>query len=186
MLIIITQSSRVSSGKEHIIIPACYFNSFHVIQVRDTFKMLSVLWKVKTNLRSNIIHNYLSAGLVYAAEDDQVDFTALEHVTLKLGINPTFKVFYHFRALRWFHNGIPLTSGARVATNEDRTELSISNLSNTDIGVYEARFTGLLLQPYSKRCEDDVLDLLGHYPVLKPAVFHLSTGQEGAFKKHSN
>ena len=41
--------------------------------------------------------------------------------------------------------------------------------------MYEARFDGLLIHPYSRYCEEAVLDLLRHYPVLKPAVFHVGT-----------
>ena len=49
------------------------------------------------------------------------------------------------------------------------------NSTVADSGVYEARFDGLLIHPYSRICEEAVLDLLRHYPVLKPAVFHVGT-----------
>ena len=49
------------------------------------------------------------------------------------------------------------------------------NSTVADSGVYEARFDGLLIHLYSRICEEAVLDLLRHYPVLKPAVFYVGT-----------
>ena len=44
-----------------------------------------------------------------------------------------------------------------------------------DSGVYVARYDGLLIQPYSRFCEEAVLELLRHFPILKPAVFYVGT-----------
>ncbi len=116
---------------------------------------------------------------MYPAGVDHFYFSVHENITLNVVVNPISKVFYNFRTLTWFHNGNQLHHGERVAISEDHTELAIYDTSETDSGVYEARFTGLIIQPYSRSCEAGVLDLLAHYPVLKAAVFHLTTGQEG-------
>ncbi len=118
-------------------------------------------------------------GLVYPAGVDHSYFSVHESITLNVVVNPISKVFYNFRTLTWFRNGNQLHSGRRVSIREDHTELAIYDTSETDSGVYEARFTGLVIQPYSRSCEAGILDLLAHYPVLKAAVFHLTTGQEG-------
>ena len=55
------------------------------------------------------------------------------------------------------------------------------NSTVADSGVYEARFDGLLIHPYSRFCEEAVLDLLRHYPVLKPAIFCVGTTSTGEY-----
>ena len=84
-------------------------------------------------------------------------------------------IHYNFRALTWYHNGNKLTPGGRITLSSDNTTLTVINSTVADSGVYEARFDGLLIHPYSRFCEEAVLDLLRHYPVLKPAVFHVGT-----------
>ena len=85
------------------------------------------------------------------------------------------KLHYYFRALTWYHNGNKLTPGGRITLSSDNTALTVINSTAADSGVYEARFDGLLIHPYSRFCEEAVLDLLRHYPVLKPAVFYVGT-----------
>ena len=77
-------------------------------------------------------------------------------------------VRYFFRALTWYHNGNKLTPGGRITLSSDNSTVA-------DSGVYEARFDGLLIHPYSRCCEEAGVDLLRHYPVLKPAVFHVGS-----------
>ncbi len=66
-----------------------------------------------------------------------------------------------------------------MVISENQMDLMIFGTTEDNEGVYEAKFTGLLVQPYSQTCEAAVLDLLIHYPVLKAAVFHLGSTQEG-------
>ena len=72
--------------------------------------------------------------------------------------------------------------------SSDNTTLTVINSTAADSGVYEARFDGLLVHPYSRICEKAVLDLLRHYPVLKPAVFYVGTTFTGehAEYRHRN
>ena len=84
----------------------------------------------------------------------------------------TVNLRYFFRALTWYHNGNKLTPGGRITLSSDNTTLTVINSTVADSGVYEVRFDGLLIHPYSRICEEAVLDLLRHYPVLKPAVFN--------------
>ena len=63
----------------------------------------------------------------------------------------------------------------RITLNSDNTTLTVINSTVAYSGVYEVRFDGLLIHLYSRYCEEAVLDLLRHYPVLKPAVFHVGT-----------
>ena len=109
-----------------------------------------------------------------------------QNITLQVGITDVYVQYYSntyynvnlrdfFRALTWYHNGNKLTPSGRITLNSDNTTLTVINSTAADSGVYEARFDGLLIHPYSRICEEAVLDLLRHYPVLKPAVFHVGT-----------
>ena len=97
-----------------------------------------------------------------------------QNITLQVGITDA-SVHYNFRALTWYHNGNKLTADGRITLNSGNTTLTVINSTAADSGVYEARFDGLLIHPYSRICEKAVLDLLRHYPVLKPAVFYVGT-----------
>ena len=133
--------------------------------------------------------------MLYIDGTSRVQLTPSQNITLKVGItdvyvqyysnrNHNVSIRYFFRALTWYHNGNKLTPGSRIALSSDNTTLTVINSTAADSGVYEAKFDGLLIHPYSRVCEIAVLDLLRHYPVLKPAVFYVgatSTG-EGRIK----
>ena len=67
----------------------------------------------------------------------------------------------------------------RIVITEFNKTLTIFNTTDDDSGVYEVKFTGLLVHPYSKKCEQDVLALLRHYPIAIPAHFYLHTSIPG-------
>ena len=97
-----------------------------------------------------------------------------QNITLQVGLTDA-GIRYFFRALTWYHNGNKLTPGGRITLSSDNTTLTVTNSTAADTGVYVVRFDGLLIHPYSRICEKAVLDLLRHYPVLKPAVFYVGT-----------
>jgi len=120
----------------------------------------------------------------------RVQFTPPHNVTLQVEFTTNasiydyiyqraFNVRYLFRALTWYHNGNKLMSNERITLSSDNTTLMVANSTLADGGVYEVRFDGLQIYPYSRRCEEAVLDLLRHYPVFKAAVFHLDTPSDG-------
>ena len=115
-----------------------------------------------------------------------------QNITMKVGITDVYVQYiqyyhhnvnlrYFFRGLTWYHNDQKLYPGGRIILNSDNTTLTVINSTAADIGVYEARFDGLLIHPYSSSCEEAVLDLLRHYPVLKPAVFYVGTTSTGEY-----
>ena len=107
-----------------------------------------------------------------------------QNITLQVGITDA-SIRYYFRALTWYHNGNKLTPGGRITLSND-TALTVINSTAADSGVYVARFDGLLIHPYSRICEEAVLDLLRHCPVLKPAVFHVGTAGISAGEHSEN
>ena len=128
-----------------------------------------------------------NSDLLYVIGTSRVQHRPPESITLQVGVtdiyiqyryayrthNVSLRDFY--RALTWYHNGNKLTPGGRITLSSDNTTLTVINSTVADSGVYEARFDGLLIHPYSRICEKAVLDILRHYPVLKPAVFHVGT-----------
>ena len=106
---------------------------------------------------------------------------SMSSILLKLNTYPNVNLHYYFRALTWYHNGNKLTPGGRITLSSDNTTLTVINSTVADSGVYEARFDGLLIHLYSRVCKEAVLDLLRHYPVLKPAVFYVGTTSTGEY-----
>ena len=141
------------------------------------------LWQLKSIFSGKI---HLHPDLLYANGRSRVQPVLYQNITLKVGTTDVYVQYYSntyhnaslryfFRALTWYHNGNKLTPGGRITLNSDNTTLTVINSTVTDSGVYVARFDGLLIHPYSRSCEEAVLDLLRHYPVLKPAVFYVGT-----------
>ena len=141
----------------------------------------------------------LLVDLLYIDGESRVQHVLSQNITLKVGITDVYVQYYSnnyhnvnfryfFRALSWYHNGNKLTPSGRITLNSDNTALTVINSTVADSGVYEARFDGLLIHPYSRICEKAVLDLLRHYPVLKPAVFYVGTTFTGehAEYRHRN
>ena len=133
---------------------------------------------------------FLLVDLLYIDSTSRVQHTPPQNITLKVGITDVYvqyylntyhnvSLHYFFRALTWYHNGNKLTPGGRITLSSDNTTLTVINSTAADSGVYVARFDGLLIHPYSRSCEEAVLDLLRHYPVLKPAVFYVGTTSTG-------
>ena len=135
---------------------------------------------------------YIFVDLLYIDGTSRVQHTPSQNITLKVGTTDVYvqyysdtyynvSIRYYFRALTWYHNGNKLTPGGRITLNSDNTTLTVINSTAADSGVYEARFDGLLIHPYSRFCEEAVLDLLRHFPILKPAVFYVGTTSTGEY-----
>ena len=137
--------------------------------------------------------------LLYVIGTSRAQHRPPETITLQVGVTDVYIQYRYayrthnvslrdfFRALTWYHNGNKLTPGGRVTLSSDNTTLTVINSTAADSGVYEARFDGLLIHPYSRFCEEAVLDLLRHYPVLKPAVFYVgTTGTAGGEHSENN
>ena len=122
----------------------------------------------------------LSLGLLYPIGEDIVQYTPPENVTLKVGLTPS-PASYYFRLLTWYHDGVELVDGGRITLNDLNTTITMTDTSEDDSGIYEARYNGLLVRPYDRGCERDIIDLLRHYPLLKPVVFHVNTEPSGKF-----
>ena len=116
--------------------------------------------------------------LLYIVGTSRVQLATSQNTTLQVRITHD-DIRYYLRALTWYHNGNKLAPNGRIILGSDNTTLTVVNSTVADGGIYEVRFDGLLIHPYSRTCEEAVLDLLRHYPVLKPAVFHVGSTSTG-------
>ena len=100
-------------------------------------------------------------------------------ITLRVSVTETDRNTY-LRELTWYHNGVKInpTSNTRLNLTSDNTSLTISSVTDSDSGQYSVQYDGLRLYPYDSGCERQALDLFRHYPLLAPAVLHLSTDGE--------
>ena len=79
----------------------------------------------------------------------------------------------HLLNLTWYHNGSVIAASQNqiyMISNRNKT-LTITNFTYADTGVYVAQFNQLFVHPFDEHCRDEVLSLLRHLPLLKPAVF---------------
>ena len=123
----------------------------------------------------------LTVDLLQTVGEQHLQYTPPQPITLNVKVS-SHDIQYDFRALTWFHNGVEFIPNERRVISKSNTSLSIFNTTEEDSGVYEVKFTGLLVHPYSRKCEQDILALLRHYPVAAAALFHLYTNSPG---KHS-
>ena len=78
--------------------------------------------------------------------------------------------------LTWYHNGSKIVPGddpSLIQSNGNKT-LTISAFSSNYSGIYKAQFDQLFVHPFDEACNDEVLSLTRHYPVLKPVIFCIS------------
>ena len=71
----------------------------------------------------------------------------------------------------------------RIVLVDSNKTLTISNTTDDDSGVYEVKFTGLFIHPYSRNCEQDILALLRHYPIAIPVHFYVYKNTPGKLKE---
>ena len=107
-----------------------------------------------------------------------MQYTPTESFTLSINVTVT-DIRYNFRDLTWFHNGMEVIPNERIAIMDLNKTLVISNSTDDDSGVYEVKYTGLFIHPYSKNCEQDILALLRHYPIALPVHFNVYKNTPG-------
>ena len=142
--------------------------------ILDYFVCGTFLQEKHVTIHYVVAANICLVDLLYMNMTSRVQHVLSQNITLQVKITDV-SLRYYFRALTWYHNGNKLTPGVRIILNNDKTTLTVINSTAADSGVYESRFDGLLIHPYSRSCEEAVLDLLRHFPILKPAVFYVGT-----------
>ena len=105
---------------------------------------------------------------------------ALKHDTIQFQVEPLkINILSSFLNLTWYHNEsiiLPTQDPRYTLSNKNKT-LTITNFTSTDAGVYKAQFNQLFVHPFNDYCKEEILSLLRHLPVLKPAVFCVNMGR---------
>ena len=116
-------------------------------------------------------------GLLQANGQTSLQIKTPDSVTLRANVTSTGFTQNYLRALTWYHDGnqVANTSDERITLSSDNMMLKISVTSEADAGIYEVKFVGLLIYPYSEFCEQETLALLRHYPALAPVTFYVHT-----------
>ena len=75
--------------------------------------------------------------------------------------------------LTWYHNDVIIepNCSARFTLSNNNKTLTISNFTSSDSGIYKAQFDQLFVHPFDDMCRNEVLSLMRHLPILRPAVF---------------
>ena len=131
----------------------------------------------------------LCAGLLFPIGPTAVQYNTSDTVILRVNITPTATFTRNYlRALTWYHNGVEINPRSyhyhynyyysTSSLSSDNTTLTITNAQQSDAGVYRVQFAVLGIYPYNKLCEEKILAMLRHYPVLSPVVFNVYTDGE--------
>ena len=132
----------------------------------------------------------LFVGLLYPTGPTSVQYNTLDTVVLQVNITPTATFTRDYlRALTWYHNGVEINSRSRysrrnISQRSTTTTLTITNMVQSDAGVYHVQFAGLRIYPYNELCEEETLAALRHYPVLSPVMFNVYT--DGKYRLNSS
>ena len=75
--------------------------------------------------------------------------------------------------LTWHLNDVIIKPNcdARFTLSNNNKTLTISNFTSSYAGIYKAQFDQLFVHPFDDICRDEVLSLMRHLPILRPAVF---------------
>ena len=95
-----------------------------------------------------------------------------DSVILKVGIFD-HNARKYFRALRWFKNSSEIITNERFLISGDGKSLVINGITEAEAGLYEAKFTYLVLPSFSQKCTTEVFEVLEPYAIVSPVTFHL-------------
>ena len=93
-----------------------------------------------------------------------------------MNVNPISKRYYaqYINSLAWFHNGTRVTSDDRVHIIDNGTELTISNVVQSDAGKYEVKINSIeITRGSSVTCDMNILPMLEHIALHAPVTFIL-------------
>ena len=93
-----------------------------------------------------------------------------------MSVNLLYKDYFaqYFNSLAWYHNGTRVTSDDRVNIIDNETELTISNVVQSDAGKYEVKINSIKnARGSSEMCDMNILPMLEHLSLYAPVTFIL-------------
>ena len=93
-----------------------------------------------------------------------------------MSVNPISNRYFaqYINSLAWYHNGTLVTSDGRVHIINNGTELTISNVVQSDAGKYEVKINSIEnAGGSSETCDMNILPMLEHLALHAPVTFIL-------------
>ena len=93
-----------------------------------------------------------------------------------MSVNHLYKDYFarYFNSLAWYHNGTLVTSDDRVDIIDNGTELTISNVVQSDAGKYEVKINSIeYARGSSETCDMTFQPMLEHLALHAPVTFIL-------------
>ena len=96
-----------------------------------------------------------------------------ETTSLQVDTSKLDNIINILHELTWYHNGSKIVSDndPRLNLTNNNKTLTITNFSSDYAGVYKVQFDQIRISPSNEHCKNEILSLMRHYPILKPAVF---------------
>ena len=106
-----------------------------------------------------------------------MEYSIGDNITLEVGIvHDNVSVF--IQSIGWFYNDSPIcvcSCSSHYILSNDSKSLTIVNASAVNVGTYEARATGYIIQGYSNElCDKARNELLEYYAAFAPVTYTLS------------
>ena len=113
-------------------------------------------------------------GLIHT--DDSITQAFSLHRRMAMSVNPISNRYFaqYINSLAWYHNGTLVTSGGRVHIIDNGTELTTSNVVQSDAGKYEVKINSIKNAGGSSvTCDMNILPMLEHLALHAPVTFNL-------------
>ena len=93
---------------------------------------------------------------------------------MEIGINisSTYNYPQFIGSLAWYHNGTELASDDRISIDNNGTSLTISDMVESDAGMYEVKVNSTDLDG-GEICDKNILPMLEHLAIHAPVTFLL-------------
>ncbi len=109
--------------------------------------------------------------------DDSITRSFLCGDNIALSINLTTGAYRYYTryvsSLNWYHNGTNISNTDRISITNNGTSLSISNMIDSDAGIYEAKIGSIDYYGYgsSSECDQSFLPVLEVLALHAPVTF---------------
>ena len=128
-------------------------------------------------------------GFVYTEEPVVRSFSSGGRLVLNVNISDYYTAQF-INSLAWYHNGTKLFSGDKYRITNNATTLSVSDMAESDAGVYDVKIDSLTYYYYygtneDPNCDSSVLPLLESLAAHAPVTFTVQEHYLPEYDPHS-
>ena len=119
-------------------------------------------------------HTHIHTGLIHTDDSITRAFSLQRRMAMSINLLSLNDFAQHINSLVWYHNGTRVTSDDRVHIINNGTELTISNVVQSDAGKYEVKINSIEnAGGSSETCDMTLLPMLEHLAFHAPVTFIL-------------